>query len=83
MTLEVEGVVDSSMDGQESLRGAGRSEPLHLALTPSRGLVGDLGTVVLAQTLVVSCVDADLSERGAIGSELCSDDLLRREALLP
>jgi hypothetical protein len=33
MALDVEEVVDSRMDGEESLRGRGRFEPLHLSLS--------------------------------------------------
>ena len=42
-----ERVVDGSMAGEESLRGAGALEPLHLALPPPRRLMRILSSVVL------------------------------------
>jgi len=46
MALQVEGVVDGGMQAEKSLRGAGRFEPLHLALSPSHDLMRVLGTIV-------------------------------------
>ena len=39
MTLDVEMVVHGGMDRKRALRGAGRFEALHLALSSSNGLV--------------------------------------------
>jgi hypothetical protein len=39
MTLDVEMVVDGGMDRKKALRGTGRFETLHLALSSSNGLV--------------------------------------------
>src|SRR5215469_2005369 len=46
MALQVEGVVDSGMDAEKPLCGAGRFEPLHFPLPPSHNLVRFLGTLV-------------------------------------
>jgi hypothetical protein len=43
MALQVEGVVDGGMQAEKSLRGAGRLEPLHLALSSSHSLMRVLG----------------------------------------
>ena len=55
VTAEVEEGVDPVMDGQEALRLAGRLEPLHLPLSPSRRLVRVLRPVV--QPLVLPVLD--------------------------
>jgi hypothetical protein len=39
VTLEVEGVVDGGMSGEEALRRSGRFEPLHLPFSSSHRLV--------------------------------------------
>jgi hypothetical protein len=49
MALDVEGVEDSGVNGQEALGWSGRFETLHLALAPSCRLVRILGPIVLAQ----------------------------------
>jgi hypothetical protein len=40
MSLMVEGVVDSGMDGEKTLGGSSRLEPLHLALSSPHDLMG-------------------------------------------
>jgi hypothetical protein len=40
MALKIEGIVDGGMHTQETLRGARRLEPLHLALSSSHRLMG-------------------------------------------
>ena len=51
MALQVEGVVDGGVQAEKSLRGTGRLEPLHLALSPSHDLMRILGTIVHSQPL--------------------------------
>ena len=46
MTLEVEGVVDGGMQGNEALGGTRRLEPLHLAFAPANRLVRNLGPLL-------------------------------------
>jgi hypothetical protein len=55
VTAEVKEVADPIMGGEEALRLAGRLEPLHLTLSPSRRLVRVLRPVV--QPLVLSVLD--------------------------
>jgi len=43
MALQVEGVVDGGVQAEKSLRGSGRLEPLHLALSSSHSLMRVLG----------------------------------------
>jgi hypothetical protein len=40
MSLMVEGVVDSGMDGEKTLGGSNRLEPLHFALSSPHDLMG-------------------------------------------
>src|SRR4051794_16412064 len=56
MALQVEGVVDGGVETEKALRGAGRLEPLHLALSPSGRLVRILCPVV--QSFMLSMLDA-------------------------
>jgi hypothetical protein len=51
MTLDVEGVLDGGVNGQEALGCSGRFETLHLAITPSCRLARILSPIVLAQQL--------------------------------
>lgn len=54
MALEVEGVVDGGIQGDETLGGARRSESLHLAFAATQRLVRDLGPVVFAVVLLLA-----------------------------
>jgi hypothetical protein len=51
MTLDVEGVLEGGVNGQEALGLSGRFETLHLAITPSYRLAQILSPIVLAQQL--------------------------------
>ena len=53
MSLMVEGVVDGGMDVEKTLRGSGRLEPLHLALSSLHRLMRILGTIVLPEPLLM------------------------------
>src|SRR3954467_3988263 len=83
MALQVEGVVDGGMQAEKSLRGSGRLEPLHLALSPSYDLMRVFGPVVHAPSLLVPAGQAQSPECRAVGGQLVRDRQLRREALLP
>lgn len=61
MALELEGVVDGGMDGQESLGRAGRFEPLELPLAPPRQM-RILRAIVHSQSLLVPLAQADVPE---------------------
>ena len=82
MALDVEGVVDGAVRGEEALSGAGGLEPLHLALPSSHRLVRVLRPIVLAQALLVFCRHADLGFCGAIGGQFVRDEQARRKAEL-
>src|SRR3954467_14255498 len=83
MALQVEGVVDGGMQAEKSLRGSGRLEPLHLALSSSYDLMRVLGTIVHAPSLLVPTGQTKRPERSGIGGQLIGDRQLRRKALLP
>jgi hypothetical protein len=63
VALKIERVVDGGVDAEEALRGPGRLEPLHLALSPAHGLMGILNPVVLSQALLMTAGQAELPER--------------------
>src|SRR5215472_13690057 len=73
VALEVEGVVDGSVDAEKALCGASRFEALHFALPPSHDLVRVLGAVVHPQPLLMSAGEAELPERSGIGAQLVGD----------
>src|SRR3954469_56639 len=83
MALQVEGVVDGGMQAEKSLRGAGRLEPLHFALSSSYDLMRVFGTIVHAPSLLVPAGQAKSPERSGVGGQLIGDRQLRRKALLP
>jgi hypothetical protein len=82
MSLGVEGVLNYGMNGQESLGGSRRLEPLHFSLAPSRRLMRVLGAVVLAQSLFVAGGQSEIRFGGGIGAKLIRDKKFRRKALL-
>src|SRR4051794_5890418 len=82
MTLQVEGVVDGGMQAEKSLRGSGRLEPLHFALSSSYDLMRVFSAVVHAPPLLVPAGQAKSPERSGRGGQLLGDRQLRREALL-
>jgi signal transduction histidine kinase len=53
MTLDIQGVVDGGVSGDETLGGPHRLEALYLALSSSQGLMRVLGLIVGQQTFVV------------------------------
>src|SRR3954447_9631277 len=83
MALQVEGVVDGGVQAEKSLRGSGRLEPLHLALSSSHSLMRVLSAVVHSQPLLVPTTQAKSPEGGGIGGQLVRDRQLRRKAVLP
>ena len=83
MAFDVEGVVDRSMGGKKSLGRSGRLEPLHLALTPPRRLMGVLGPIVPTLPLIVPNPQSKLPECSAVGPQLVGDDRLWSEPMFP
>src|SRR3954454_17875650 len=83
MALQVEGVVDGGVQAEKSLRGSGRLEPLHLALSSSYDLMRVLGPIVHAPPLLVPTTQAKSAKSGGIGGQLVRDRHLWRKALLP
>ena len=82
MALMVKRIVDGGVHAEEALRGCCRLEPLHLALLPSHDLVGVLGPIIFAEPLVVTTVQTEVSERGAVGPQFVGHDQLGRDPLL-
>ena len=74
ITAELEVVVDPAMGGEETLRMAGRFEPLHLPFSSSRGLVRHLGPVVEVAALPVFDPGQDLAFGRAVAAELVRHD---------
>ena len=75
MASRVEGVVDRRLGGQEPLRRGLGLEPLLLPLVFSDRRVAVLGPIVLPQTAgTVELLQAEFTQRGAIGSEPIRDD---------
>src|SRR3954453_20214500 len=82
VALEVEGVVGGGVHRDEALGGARRLEALHFALSSAEGLMGDLGPVVLVNSLFMVGAQADLLERGAVRAQLVGRDPGGGEAVL-
>ena len=81
MSLDVEDVVNGSVDREEALGRADRFEALHLALSSSHWLVRILCPVVCTQTLIVSPGGSNQLQRRAVRSEFVGNNDGRREAL--
>ena len=83
MTLEVEGVVDGGMSGEEALRRSGRLEALHLPFSSPHRLVRILRPVVLAQTLFMASSHPKLTAGAPVGRQPIGHEHRRSIALLP
>ena len=70
MALKIERVVDGGMDAEKALRGSGRLEPLHFALSPSDGLMGILDAVVFSEALLMTAGQAKMPERLSVRAQL-------------
>ncbi len=81
MTLDVEGVEDGGMCGQESLGGTSRFEALHSSLPKPDRQVRVLRPIVAASAGDVSTFHAEIAQRSAIGRQFIGYDSLRREDL--
>jgi len=81
MSLDVEDVVNGSVDRDKGLGRAGRFEALHLALSSSHRLVRILCPVVCTQALIVPPGESNQPQRRAVRSEFVSNNDGRREAL--
>ena len=77
----VEGVVDGRLDVEKSLRGSGRLEPLHLALSPPYDLMRGFNAIVFSEASIMRAGEAQLPESRAVGTQLVYDQQLRRETL--
>ena len=64
MALDVKGVVDGGVRGEKFLRRT--SEPLHLALPPSRGLMRILRSIVLPSPALMPAFDPKNMDGGAV-----------------
>ncbi len=81
MTPDAEEVLDESMNGQESLRLTWRFEPSHLTLALPRGLMQDLGPIVLVTFRAMDYRWHDAAKRRRIASQLVGDQPPRHAAL--
>jgi hypothetical protein len=63
-------VVDGGMAAKKSLRGSGRFDPLHLALSSADHLVGVFGAIVCPQPLLMTAGQAKVPEGRSIGAQL-------------
>jgi hypothetical protein len=80
MALRVEGVVDGGVEAEQPLRGAGRFEPLHLALSSSHDLMRVFGAIVRAAPLLTPATQAKSPKdrrpcSDALGLDPCSTNL--------
>lgn len=82
MTLEVERVVDGGVYREEALGRRGRLEALHLSFAAPDRLVGDLGPMVVPQTLLVARREPQPGKGGAIRRQPVGRDLRGSKALL-
>jgi len=82
MALDVEGVVDGSVNRQEPLGRSGRLEALLFSFSPPDRLMGILRPIVRAQSLIVNRRKPFLANGDGVRFELVRGDALRREALL-
>ena len=83
MTLRVEVVVDGGMGGKETLSRYSGFEPLHLSLASSDRLMGVLGPVVLAESLLLACCQAGLAKRRPVRAQLVGHQKLGSDAGFP
>ena len=78
---DAEEVLDESMNGQESLRLTWRFEPSHLTLALPRGLMRDLGPIVLVTFRAMDDGRHDAPMRRRIASQLVGDQPPRHATL--
>src|SRR5687768_5711175 len=74
MALEVEAVVGGGLEIEEALGRAGRFEPLHLAFASPDRLMRIFRSVVGSFAGDMLCRQAQLAERGTIGSKPVGGD---------
>jgi hypothetical protein len=83
VALQIEGVVDRSVDREKALSRRRRFETLHLPLASSHRLVGVLRPVVLANALLMASAKPEMAARSPVGPKSIGDEHARRIALLP
>ena len=81
MTLRVEGVVDGGVEAEQPLRGTGRLEPLHLALSSPHSLMRVFAPLLVPTTQAKSperrAVGRNLSVTATRGAKRCLQSSLR------
>jgi hypothetical protein len=82
MALDVEGVLDRGVNGEEPLRRSGRFETLHLPFPSTYRQVRILGPIVLAQALLMASRQAQFCLGRSVGSRPVGHQYVRRKALL-
>ena len=68
MALQVEGVVNRSVNAEETLGRSRRLEPLHLALSSPHDLMGVFSTIVFTEASMMGGAEAQLPESRAAGT---------------
>jgi hypothetical protein len=81
MALDVEGVLDGGVNGQEPLGCSQLLEALHLAHTSSSRLMRILGAIALAQALLMVSRQSDFGLHRTLRAKLIGHQNIKREAL--
>ena len=81
MALNVEGVVDGSMNGEKSLGRSDTFEALYLAFSASGGLMGILRPVVSPSAGAMPMLDPKITRGGMVRSQTVCDEVFRREGI--
>ena len=82
MALQVEGVVNRTVNAEEALGRSSRLEPLQLALASSDCLMRVLHPVVLSEPPLMRTDQTETAHRRSVGEQLVGDQQFRRKPLL-
>ena len=82
VALQVEGVVNCSVNAQEALGRSRRLEPLQLALTSSDRLMRILRPIVLSEPLLMQTCQTETAQRRSVGAQLVGDQQFGSKPLL-
>ena len=82
MALQVEGVVNCSVNAQEALGRSRRLEPLQLALASSDRLMRILCPIVLSEPLLMQTSQTETAQRRSVGAQLVGDQQFGSKPLL-
>ena len=82
MALKVEGVVNRSVNAEETLGRSRRLEPLQFALPSSDCLMRILRPIILSEPLLMRTGQTETAQRRSVGAQFVGDQQFRRETLL-